>query len=49
VGLFDLWQQIKTNLDGRTAAASGLIVMATLMAMLLGRKIRRPNAKDVVM
>jgi putative spermidine/putrescine transport system permease protein len=29
-----LWQQIDTNLDVRTAAASGLIIMATLALML---------------
>ena len=30
-----LWQQIDTNLDVRTAAASGLIVIATLVLMIV--------------
>jgi putative spermidine/putrescine transport system permease protein len=30
-----LWQQIDTNLDVRTAAISGLIVIATLILMAL--------------
>jgi putative spermidine/putrescine transport system permease protein len=34
-----LWQQIETNLDVRTAAASGLIVIVTLAAMLLVERI----------
>jgi putative spermidine/putrescine transport system permease protein len=33
-----LWQQIETNLDVRTAAASGLIVMATLVLMTLAER-----------
>jgi len=33
-----LWQQIETNLDVRTAAASGLIVLATLVLMALAEK-----------
>jgi putative spermidine/putrescine transport system permease protein len=33
-----LWQQIETNLDVRTAAASGLIVVATLVLMALAEK-----------
>ena len=33
-----LWQQIETNLDVRTAAASGLIVMATLVLMALAER-----------
>jgi putative spermidine/putrescine transport system permease protein len=33
-----LWQQIETNLDVRTAAASGLIVVLTLMLMLLAER-----------
>ena len=33
-----LWQQIETNLDVRTAAASGLIVIATLILMVLAEK-----------
>jgi putative spermidine/putrescine transport system permease protein len=33
-----LWQQIETNLDVRTAAASGLIVMVTLVLMALAEK-----------
>jgi putative spermidine/putrescine transport system permease protein len=33
-----LWQQIETNLDVRTAAASGLIVMATLLLMALAER-----------
>jgi putative spermidine/putrescine transport system permease protein len=33
-----LWQQIETNLDVRTAAASGLIVMFTLVLMLVAEK-----------
>jgi putative spermidine/putrescine transport system permease protein len=34
-----LWQQIETNLDVRTAAASGVIVMATLILMALAEKL----------
>jgi putative spermidine/putrescine transport system permease protein len=30
-----LWQQIDTNLDVRTAAVSGLIVIATLVLMVI--------------
>jgi putative spermidine/putrescine transport system permease protein len=33
-----LWQQIETNLDVRTAAASGLIVILTLALMLLAER-----------
>jgi putative spermidine/putrescine transport system permease protein len=33
-----LWQQIETNLDVRTAAASGVIVIATLLLMLAAEK-----------
>jgi putative spermidine/putrescine transport system permease protein len=33
-----LWQQIETNLDVRTAAASGLIVIVTLMMMLVAER-----------
>ena len=33
-----LWQQIETNLDVRTAAASGLIVIGTLLLMLAAEK-----------
>jgi putative spermidine/putrescine transport system permease protein len=33
-----LWQQIETNLDVRTAAASGVIVIATLVLMALAEK-----------
>jgi putative spermidine/putrescine transport system permease protein len=33
-----LWQQIETNLDVRTAAASGLIVIFTLILMLAAEK-----------
>jgi len=33
-----LWQQIETNLDVRTAAASGAIVIATLILMLLAER-----------
>jgi putative spermidine/putrescine transport system permease protein len=33
-----LWQQIETNLDVRTAAASGVIVIATLILMLAVEK-----------
>lgn len=33
-----LWQQIETNLDVRTAAASGLIVMFTLVLMIAAEK-----------
>jgi putative spermidine/putrescine transport system permease protein len=33
-----LWQQIETNLDVRTAAASGLIVICTLVLMLAAEK-----------
>jgi putative spermidine/putrescine transport system permease protein len=34
-----LWQQIETNLDVRTAAVSGLIVMFTLVLMLLAEHL----------
>jgi putative spermidine/putrescine transport system permease protein len=34
-----LWQQIDTNLDVRTAAASGLIVIFTLMLMLIAERM----------
>src|SRR6476659_7389 len=34
-----LWQQIETNLDVRTAAVSGLIVMFTLLLMLLAERL----------
>src|SRR5438093_826201 len=34
-----LWQQIETNLDVRTAAASGLIVVFTLILMLLAERL----------
>ena len=33
-----LWQQIETNLDVRTAAASGVIIIATLILMLLAER-----------
>jgi putative spermidine/putrescine transport system permease protein len=33
-----LWQQIDTNLDVRTAAASGVIVAVTLALMVLAEK-----------
>jgi len=33
-----LWQQIETNLDVRTAAASGVIVIATLILMALAER-----------
>src|SRR5262245_43560501 len=33
-----LWQQIETNLDVRTAAASGLIVILTLLLMILAER-----------
>jgi putative spermidine/putrescine transport system permease protein len=33
------WQQIETNLDVRTAAVSGLIVMFTLILMLLAERL----------
>jgi putative spermidine/putrescine transport system permease protein len=33
-----LWQQIETNLDVRTAAVSGLIVIATLLLMLAAER-----------
>jgi putative spermidine/putrescine transport system permease protein len=33
-----LWQQIETNLDVRTAAVSGLIVIFTLLLMLLAER-----------
>jgi putative spermidine/putrescine transport system permease protein len=36
-----LWQQIETNLDVRTAAASGLIVLLTLVLMLLAERFAR--------
>ena len=34
-----LWQQIETNLDVRTAAASGVIVVVTLILMLLAERL----------
>jgi putative spermidine/putrescine transport system permease protein len=34
-----LWQQIETNLDVRTAAVSGLIVMFTLILMLAAERL----------
>lgn len=34
-----LWQQIETNLDVRTAAASGLIVMFTLVLMIVAERM----------
>lgn len=34
-----LWQQIETNLDVRTAAVSGLIVLATLVLMVLAERL----------
>jgi putative spermidine/putrescine transport system permease protein len=34
-----LWQQIETNLDVRTAAVSGLIVVATLALMVAAEKL----------
>jgi putative spermidine/putrescine transport system permease protein len=34
-----LWQQIETNLDVRTAAASGLIVVATLVLMFAAERL----------
>ena len=33
-----LWQQIETNLDVRTAAASGVIIVATLILMALAER-----------
>ena len=33
-----LWQQIETNLDVRTAAASGLIVVMTVVFMVLAER-----------
>jgi putative spermidine/putrescine transport system permease protein len=43
-----LWQQIETNLDVRTAAASGVIVIATLVFDGVCREICRPHAADAV-
>ena len=37
--LIHLWQQIDTNLDVRTAAASGLIVIFTLILMLIAERL----------
>jgi putative spermidine/putrescine transport system permease protein len=34
-----LWQQIETNLDVRTAAVSGLIVVATLALMVIAERL----------
>jgi putative spermidine/putrescine transport system permease protein len=34
-----LWQQIDTNLDVRTAAVSGLIVILTLILMLVAERM----------
>lgn len=33
-----LWQQIESNLDVRTAAASGVIVMLTLALMMIAER-----------
>ena len=33
-----LWQQIDTNLDVRTAAISGVIVIATILLMVLAER-----------
>jgi putative spermidine/putrescine transport system permease protein len=33
-----LWQQIETNLDVRTAAVSGVIVVITLLLMLVAER-----------
>jgi putative spermidine/putrescine transport system permease protein len=33
-----LWQQIETNLDMRTAAVSGVIVVITLLLMLVAER-----------
>jgi putative spermidine/putrescine transport system permease protein len=33
-----LWQQIDTNLDVRTAAISGVIVIVTILLMLLAER-----------
>ena len=33
-----LWQQIDTNLDVRTAAISGVIVIATIVLMVLAER-----------
>ena len=38
-----LWQQIETNLDVRTAAVSGLIVVLTLAADAAGGAVRRAH------
>ena len=38
-----LWQQIDTNLDVRTAAASGLIVIFTLALMLIADRPHPPS------
>jgi putative spermidine/putrescine transport system permease protein len=40
-----LWQQIETNLDVRTAAASGVIVIATLILMALAEKFAGLTSK----
>jgi putative spermidine/putrescine transport system permease protein len=34
-----LWQQIDTNLDVRTAAASGVIIIFTLLLMFLAERM----------
>jgi putative spermidine/putrescine transport system permease protein len=34
-----LWQQIETNLDVRTAAVSGVIVILTLILMLVAERM----------
>jgi putative spermidine/putrescine transport system permease protein len=34
-----LWQQIEDNLDVRTAAASGVIVVSTLLLMMLVERV----------
>jgi len=34
-----LWQQIDTNLDVRTAAASGLIIAFTLILMVVAERM----------
>ncbi len=36
-----LWQQIEDHLDVRTAAASGVIVVATLLLMVVVERVAR--------
>ena len=39
LGRVELWRQIETNLDVRTAAVSGVIIVLTLVLMLLAERL----------